>query len=55
MRAEGARVCPVQANSAFLCEIIQSVVPSRWRTVKVVVGDFVDIKAVMGVVAEMRW
>ena len=54
-RGVGDRVWPVQARRALRWETIQSVVPSRWRTEKVVVGDFVATRAVMGVVEEMRW
>jgi hypothetical protein len=55
MRGDGLRVCPVQARRALRCATIQSVVPSRWRTEKVVLGDLVPIRAVMGVVEVMRW
>lgn len=48
-------VCPVQASSALRWATCQSVVPSRWRTEKVVVGDLVEIRAVIGVVEEIRW
>lgn len=54
-RGVGDRVWPVQARRALRWDTIQSVVPSRRRTEKVVVGDFVATRAVMGVVAEMRW
>ena len=40
------RLCPVHANSAFRCVIIQSNLPSRWTTTKDVIFDFVDINAV---------
>lgn len=46
---------PVQAKSAFLCATIQSTVPLRWRTVNEVMGDLVDIMAVIGLVEVMRW
>lgn len=46
---------PVQARRAFRCVTIQSVVPSRCTTVKVVVGDFVEISAVTGEAAVIRW
>lgn len=57
MLAEGdtESVWPVQAKSAFLCATIQSTVPLRLRTVKVVVGDLEDIIAVIGLVEVMRW
>jgi len=55
MRGEGTRVWPVQARRALRWPTIQSVVPSRWRTEKEVLGDLVAIRAVMGVVEEMRW
>ena len=55
IRGVGVSVCPVQASSAFRCEIIQSVVPSRRRIENVVVGDLVATRAVMGDVEEMRW
>ena len=55
MRGVTARVCPVQASSAERCDTIQSVVPSRCRTEKVVVADLVDIKAVMGLVEVSFW
>jgi hypothetical protein len=51
----GVRVWPVHASREFLWGTIQSVVPSRRRTEKVVVGDLVAIRAVMGDVEEMRW
>jgi hypothetical protein len=47
-------VCPVQARSAFLCVTIQSTVPLRCKTVNEVIGDLVDINAVMGLVEEIR-
>jgi hypothetical protein len=34
---------------------IQSVVPSRWRMEKLVVGEEEAMRAVMGVVEVMRW
>lgn len=46
---------PVQASNAFRWATIQSTVPLRCNTVKEVIGDFVDIKAVIGVVEEIRW
>jgi len=55
MRGVGASVWPVQASRALRWATIQSVVPSRWRTEKVVLGDLVAMRAVMGVVDEMRW
>ena len=55
MRGVGLRVWPVQARSALRCATIQSVVPSRWSTEKVEVGDFEAMRAVTGVVEEMRW
>jgi hypothetical protein len=54
-RDDRVSVCPVHASNAFLCDIIQSVVPSRCKTENEVTGDFDDIKAVIGDVAEMRW
>ena len=54
-RGLGVSVCPVQASSAFRCETIQSVVPSRRTIENVVVGDLVATRAVMGEVEEMRW
>jgi hypothetical protein len=55
MRGDGESVWPVQASKALRWATIQSVVPSRWRTEKVVFDDLVAIRAVMGVVEEMRW
>lgn len=55
MRDDIDKVCPVQASSAFLCEIIQSVVPSRCNTENVVVGVLAAINAVIGDVAVIRW
>jgi hypothetical protein len=55
MRGEGERVWPVQASRALRWATTQSVVPSRWRTENVVLGDLVAMRAVMGVVEEMRW
>lgn len=55
IREEGVIVCPVHASRALRCVTIQSVVPSRWRTAKDVVGDFVEMRAVIGEVAVMRW
>jgi hypothetical protein len=52
---ESERVCPVQASRAFRCATIQSTVPFKCNTVKDVRGDFVDIKAVMGLVEDIRW
>jgi hypothetical protein len=54
--AEGdiASVWPVQARRAFLCATIQSTVPLRCNTVKEVMGDLVDIRAVIGLVEVMR-
>jgi hypothetical protein len=54
MVEETESVYPVQASSAFRCATIQSTVPLRCNTVKEVKGDFVDIKAVIGVVDEIR-
>ena len=48
-------MCPVHASNALRCVTIQSIVPFRCSTVKEVSGDFVDIRAVMGVVEEIRW
>lgn len=52
---ETESVWPVQARRAFRCATIQSTVPLRCNTVKEVSGDLVDIKAVMGLVEEIRW
>lgn len=54
-RGVTVRVWPVQARRAERWATIQSVVPSRCSTVNVVVGAFVDISAVRGVVEVMRW
>ena len=43
------RVCPVHASKACLWATIQSIVPFRWTTAKEVIGDFVEIRAVIGV------
>jgi hypothetical protein len=55
MRGEGCRVWPVQASRALRWDTIQSVVPSRWRMEKVVVGEDVAMRAVIGLVEVMRW
>lgn len=55
MRGVGVRVWPVHAKREERLVTIQSVVPSRWRMEKVVVGLAVDIRAVMGVVEVIRW
>lgn len=47
-------VCPVHASSAFLCAIIQSNVPSRCTTAKEVIGDFVEMSALIGE-ADVIW
>ena len=47
------RVCPVQASNALLWAIIQSIVPLRCTTVKEVMGDFVEMRAVMGLVDDI--
>jgi hypothetical protein len=47
-------VCPVQARREDGFVIIQSVVPSRCRMEKVVVGEEVDRRAVTGVVEVIR-
>lgn len=46
---------PVQASSAFRCASFQSVVPSSWRMAKDVRGDFVAMRALMGVVDVIFW
>jgi hypothetical protein len=53
-REETDRVWPVHASRAFRDATIQSVVPSRWRIENVVVGVLVEMRAVIGVVAESR-
>ena len=46
VRGVSASVCPVHANSAFLCAIIQSTLPSRCTTTKLVFVDRVAMSAV---------
>ena len=50
-----AKVCPVHAKSALRCAIIQSSRPSRCITLKVVMGDLVEIRAVKGDVEVIFW
>ena len=45
-RGDRLNVCPVHANSAFLCVTIQSSLPSRCTMTIEVIADFVEIKAV---------
>lgn len=45
-RGDRLSVCPVHANSAFLCATIQSNLPSRCTMAMEVIADFVEIKAV---------
>ena len=45
-RGDRLNVCPVHANSAFLCVTIQSSLPSRCTMAMEVIADFVEIKAV---------
>lgn len=45
-RGDKLNVCPVHANSAFLCVTIQSSLPSRCTMTIEVIADFVEIKAV---------
>ena len=52
---ESLRVCPVHATRAFRCAIIQSSRPSRCTTTRLVIGDFVAMSAVKGVVDVTRW
>lgn len=40
------KVCPVHASNEFRCAIIQSSLPSRCTTTKLVMGDLVPISAV---------
>jgi hypothetical protein len=49
------RVCPVHARSALRCVAIQSTVPLRCTTTIDVIGDFVEMRAVIGLVDVMRW
>jgi len=49
------RDLPVQANNAFLCANFQSVVPSNCKIAKVVKGDLVDIRALIGDVEVIFW
>lgn len=49
------KLCPVHANSAFRCATIQSSLPSRCTTTSELMGDFGPIRAVYGVVEEVRW
>src|SRR5271169_6037575 len=48
-------VDPVQASNAFRCASFQSVVPSSWRIANEVRGDFVAMRALMGVVEVIFW
>ena len=45
-RGDRLNVCPVHANSAFLCVTIQSSLPSRCTMTMEVIADFVEIRAV---------
>lgn len=45
-RGDRLSVCPVHANSAFLCVTIQSSLPSRCTMTMEVIADFVEIRAV---------
>ena len=54
-RGDRLNVCPVHANSAFLCVTIQSSLPSRCTMTMEVIADFVEIRAVYGVVDVTRW
>ena len=45
-RGDRLNVCPVHANSAFLCVTIQSSLPSRCTITMEVIADFVAIRAV---------
>jgi hypothetical protein len=49
------KVWPVHASRPFLWVTIQSTVPSRCNTENEVIGDFVEMSAVNGVVEDMRW
>lgn len=49
------RLCPVHAKRAFRCAIIQSSLPSRCTTTSELMGDFVPMRALYGVVEEVRW
>ena len=55
MRGDRLSVCPVHANSAFLCVTIQSSLPSRCTMTMEVIADFVEIRAVYGVVDVTLW
>lgn len=46
---------PVQASNAFLCANFQSAVPSNCKIAKVVKGDLVDIRALIGDVEVIFW
>jgi hypothetical protein len=48
-------VWPVHASKAFLCVTIQSTVPLRCSTDSEVIGDLVEMSAVIGVVEDIRW
>ena len=44
------KLFPVHANRARRCATIQSNLPSRWTIENEVIGDFVEIRAVNGLV-----
>jgi hypothetical protein len=46
---------PVQARRELRWATIQSRRPSRWTTTSEVMGDFVAMRAVKGVVEEIFW
>lgn len=48
------RVWPVHARSAFRCVTIQSTVPLRCTTTIDVIGDLVEMRAVIGLVEVIR-
>lgn len=48
-------VCPVHASNACRWDMIQSCLPSRCTVTMEDMGDFVDMRAVTGLVDEIFW